>query len=312
MLANNMFIILNNRPDRLGSNLTWYIMQIVYAHHNGYFVHYHGSPHDSSIFVQAMVEYIDKYNYALGEKLGNHDHLYTEYFIEDSDQDWPGNNMKVCHTIQCDLLSYFKKHIYPDFSNILFEMIRESTQIFDSLSVVPFKKTIAVHLRLDDVVNRVPYNGLYSTMYYRERLERGEIGIDLENERIFFENRGIQIPGWGREYNPYDCQAPISEDLVTHYINMAREKYPTHEVVIVTSPLSTTTLPYQVIQSSNTDTDLLILAKADVLICSKSLFCFTSVYFSEATEIFIPMWGHIAGTGLTSQYDHTDNTTYLY
>ena len=132
------------------------------------------------------------------------------------------------------------------------------------------------------------------------------------NERIFFERRGIEVPGWNRDYNPYDCQAPIPEKLVQHYIDMACKKYPTHEVVIVTSPLSTTTLPYHVIQSSNTDTDLLILAKADVLICSKSLFCFTSVYFSEATEIFIPMWGHIAGTGLTSQYDHTENTTYLY
>ena len=306
-----MFIILNNRPDRLGSNLTWYIMQIIYAHHKQYFIHYHGSPFESSVFVQSIKQYIDKYNYDLGEKLGSHDHLYTEYFIEKSEQDWPGNNMIVSKEIQCDLVSYFRNYILPDFLHIMKQFLPSPDPVCEATSF-PRAKTIAVHLRLDDVVTRSPYNGIYSTEYYRERLESGSIAIDLEDERRYFERRGISVPGWGREYNPYDCQAPIPEKVIDTYIQLARQKYPDHEVVLVTSPISTPTLPYKIVRSPDTDTDLHILAKADVLICSKSLFCFTAVYFSEATEIFMPMWGHIAGTGLTSKYDATQNITYLY
>lgn len=307
-----MFIILNNRPDRLGSNITWYIMQLIYAHSKQYFVHYHDSPFHSSLFVQAIVKYIDKYNYELGEKLGSHDHLYTEFFIEESQQDWPGNNMKVCSQIQCDMLTYFKEYIYRDLVDILSALISQNQNIISSLKVIPFNQTIAVHLRLDDVINRTCYNGVYSTEYYRNRLDSNNIDIDLQDERDFFLKRGIDIPAWGREYNPYDCQAPISDNLIMYYIGMAQKKYPNHEVIIVTSPSSNTKLPFKVIKSQDMDIDLLILSKADVLICSKSLFCFTSVYFNNATEIFLPMWGHIAGTGLTSKYDKTNNISYLY
>ncbi len=307
-----MFIILNSRTDRLGSNITWYIMQLIYAHYKNYFVHYHDSPFHSSLFVKAMIKYIDKYNYELGEKLGDHDHLYTEFFIEESQQDWPGNNMKVCLQLQCDMLTYFRKHIYSDLANILSELTTECSPVMSQLVSIPFNQTIAVHLRLDDVVNRACYNGVYSSEYYRQRLNSGDVVIDLEDEREFFMRRGINIPGWGRDYNPYDCQAPIADSLIMHYINMAQKKYPNHEVIIVTSPSSNTKLPFKVIKSQDMDIDLLILSKADVLICSKSLFCFTSVYFNSATEIFLPMWGHIAGTGLTSKYDKTKNITYLY
>ncbi len=308
-----MYIILNNRPDRFGSNFTWYIMQIIYAHYKKYFIHYHNdSSFKSSLFVKAMVDYIEKYNYNLGEQLGNHDHMASEYFIEDSQQDWPGNNMKVCKEIHCDLLSYFKKYIYSDFQRLLALRVTRSKDVYENMPQIQFKETIAVHLRLDDVIERQDYNGIFSSQYYREKIESGRVNIDLEDERLFFQQKGISIPGWNREYNPYDCQAPIPEQQVEFYIEMAKKKYPNHDVIIVTSPNSKTNLPYKVIQSPNTDTDLIILSKADVLICSRSLFCFTSVYFSKATEIFLPMWGHIAGTGLTSAYDHNKNITYLY
>ena len=176
-----MFIILNSRPDRLGSNLTWYIMQIVYAHYKKYFIHYHNdSPFSSSLFVQAMIDYIEKYNYNLGETLGNHDHLFTESFIEESQQDWPGNNMIVCNEIHSDLLSYFKEHIYPEFSKLLALRVTRNDAVYRNVVVIPFNKTIAVHLRLDDVVERRDYNGIFSSQYYREKIESGKINIDLE------------------------------------------------------------------------------------------------------------------------------------
>lgn len=308
-----MYIIIDHRSDRLGSNLTWYFMQVIYAHYKQWFIHYHNdSPFSNSIFVKALVMFIDKYNFELGEKLNNHDHLYTEYIIEHSQQDWPGNNMKVCKEIKTDLITYFQKYIFSDYHESLSNLIVQDSTIYSSLSKIPFNQIIAVHLRLDDVIQRKPYNGLYSTEYYRQRLESGNVSIDLEDERIFFQKRGISIPGWNRDYNPYDCQAPIPDFLIEKYIKIAKTKYPNHEIVLVTSPISKTNLPYPIIQSSNTDTDILILSKADVVICSKSLFCFSSIYLSKATEIFLPMWGHIAGTGLTSKYDNKKNITYIY
>jgi len=92
--------------------------------------------------------FIHKYNKALGDELGSHDHLWTEYFVENSQQDWPGNNMKVCKTIKCDLVSYFKKHLYSPMREILDTLIIKKEYAF---SGTEFNKTIAVHLRLDDV-----------------------------------------------------------------------------------------------------------------------------------------------------------------
>lgn len=308
-----MYIIINHRPDRLGSNLTWYFMQVIYAHYKQWFIHYHNdSPFSNSIFMRALVIFIDKYNFELGEKLNNHDHLYTEHMIEDSQQDWPGNNMKVCKEIKTDLITYFQNHIFSEYQEILSKLIVQNSTLYSYLAKIPFNQIIAVHLRLDDVVERKHYNGIYSTEYYRNRLESGNISIDLDDERLFFQKRGIDIPGWNRNYNPYDCQAPIAEHLIEKYIKNAQKKYPTHKVVLVTSPISKTELPYPIIQSADADTDILILSKADVVICSKSLFCFSSLYLSKATEIYLPMWGHIAGTGLTSKYDDRKNITYIY
>ena len=36
-----MYIVLENRPDRMGANLTWYIMQFIHAHFLNCFVHCH-------------------------------------------------------------------------------------------------------------------------------------------------------------------------------------------------------------------------------------------------------------------------------
>ena len=306
-----MYIVLENRPDRMGANLSWYIMQIIYAHKRGWFIHYHGSDYDKSIFFMALRKFVDKYNYDLGERLGSHDHHQTEYMIEHSQQDWPGNNMKVCRDIRCDLLSYFHTHLYDPIRAILDTLLIEHPDILHNISL-DYKKLIAVHVRLDDVVIREPYDGCHSTDYYRSKLNKGNINIDLEEERLFFMQRGIHIQGWGRDYNTHDCQAPIPESTIESYISKARRDYPDHNVVVVTSPVSEVSLPYPIIKSTNPDTDLAILSNANVVICSKSLFCFSTLYFGKAVKRFIPMWGHIAGAGLSSKYDNNTDNVYLY
>ena len=309
-----MYIVLNTRPDRFGSNLSWYIMQLVYAHKNKWFIHYHNSPFDESIFFKAIREYTKIYNFELGEKKGSHDHEWQTYIIDINEQDWPGNNMKVCKCIGQDILSYYHKHIYPILKGCLSSYYIEHIDNFKNINI-DFKKTIAVHMRLDDVMTRSPYDGIYSTQYYRSKLNNDNIAINLEEEKKYFDDHYfLHIPGSGRHYNPYDCQAPIPEDIVQRYIDLIKQKYPYHDVVIVTSPngKETVKLPYKVISNNNIDVDLYILSKADVILCSKSLFCFSALYFGQARERFIPMWGHIAGTGLTTKYDKNDTCTYLY
>ena len=302
-----MFIILVGRPDRMGATFTWYLMQIIYAHYHKWFIH-GGVLFDNSIFMQMISMFIDKYNKALGDELGSHDHLWTEYFVEDSQQDWPGNNMKVCKKIECDLVSYFKTHLYSQMRDILDTLIIKKEYAF---SGTDFKKTIAVHLRLDDVSTRPDYNGMISTEYYRDKINTGSINIDLEDERRYFERRGIAIGGWGRYYNTHDCQAPIAEDRIQGFINLAAAKYPEHQIVVVASPIGDVNLPYPTIRNKDADMDLTFLCNCDVVICSRSLYCFSAVYLGKATEIFLPMWGHIAGTGLMSKYDKNTHITYL-
>jgi hypothetical protein len=304
-----MFVILVGRPDRMGATFTWYIMQIIYAHYHKWFIHdSSGILFGNSIFMQMISTFIHKYNKKLGDELGSHDHLWTEYFVENSEQDWPGNNMKVCKKIECDLVSYFNKHLYSEMREILDTLIVKKEYVFPNID---FKKTIGVHLRLDDVSTRHDYNGMLSSEYYRDKLNAGNIKINLEEERRYFERRGISIGGWGRHYNTQDCQAPIAENRIQEFITLAKVKYPDYNVVIVASPIGDVNLPYPTIRNTDADTDLAFLCNCDVVICSRSLYCFSSVYLGKATEIFLPMWGHIAGTGLMSKYDKNTHITYL-
>ena len=95
-------------------------------------------------------------------------------------------------------------------------------------------------------------------------------------------------------------------------IDKAQEKYPQHEVIIVASPSGNEIrLPYKCIRSNDQDFDLFLLCNCNVLIGSRSLFCFSSTYLGFAQDIYIPMWGHIAGTGLTTKYDEA-NLNYWY
>jgi len=316
-----MYIHLINRPDRMGANLTWFIMQIIYAHHHKYFIHYDYVEFSHSPFVKMIIDYIAVYNSELEiqQQVSVGEHGERKDWIEFSAQDWPGNNMIVCRDIQQDLVSYFKKHLYE-------KMIPHTTAFsFASLNnslIKDPKKTICVHLRLDDVKDRMDYEGIFSTTYYRTKLNEGRINIDLHEEHLYGLSQGIWMPGWGRHYNPYDCQAPIAEHKVQRVIEEAKQKYPEHEVVIMASPLQ---LPqgqeqwndslfskYTFVGSDDPSQDLYWMCQCDVLICSRSLFCFSAVYLGSATEYYLPMWGHIAGTGLTSKYDKNEGLIHYW
>jgi hypothetical protein len=296
-----MYIALVNRPDRMGANLTWYIMQIIYAHHHKHFIHCYELEFNDSMFIQTVRNYVDWYNIELANQVGSYDHGNRLHWVQVNQQDWPGNNMLVCKEVGVDLITYFKTHLYSKFREIL---EKHASRIWVNSGTF-CKKIIGVHLRLDDVSSREDYDGSISAEYYREKLNSGNIEINLQEEHEFGEKKGVYIPSWGRTYNKYDCQAPIPENRVQKIIDKAREKYPDHEVIVVASPKGNISLPYQCIRSDNIDEDLYYLCNSDVLICSRSLYCFASVYLGKAKEIYLPLWGHIVGTGLTTKYDNT-------
>ena len=162
---------------------------------------------------------------------------------------------------------------------------------------------------------RGPYPGKPGCEYYKNKLETGNTKIDLEEESSFFYEKGFYCPGWNRHFNPFDCQAPIQHENLIEYIDIAKKDYPDHELIIVTSPTSKVDSrldKYRIIKNNDTDLDLYILSQCDVIITSKSLFCFSSLYFGNHRTKFIAMWGHIVGTGITTKYDRQTNNMYLY
>ena len=91
--------------------------------------------------------------------------------------------------------------------------------------------------------------------------------------------------------------------------------FPRHNLIIVTSPSSKVDeelKKYRIITNEDPDVDLYILSQANVIIGSKSLFCFSSFYFGNRHMKIIPIWGHIIGTGITTKYDFQSNNVYLY
>lgn len=309
-----MFIRIITRPDRMGANFTWYIMQIIYAHFHNYYILCEHLKYEDSAFVKAVRLWIEAYNSKYEEENGKFvvEENQLKRWIEDSHQDWPGNNMIVCKAIGCDLITYFKRHIYPDFKPILEQTARDIGYLLEHT-----EKTICIHLRLEDVTERFDYDGSHCATYYANKLNTGKISINIDEELQWGSERGIGIQGYGRNYSAYDCQAPISKEKLRPVVEEVLKKYPDHRILVVSSPSSSdfldgiTEKEYTNISSEDPSIDLWTLCQADVLICSRSLFCFSALYCGNAKDIYVPMWGHIAGTGLTSKYDNT-NLHYFY
>lgn len=299
-----MYIKLIQRPDRMGANLTWYFMQLIYAHYHNYFVKIDEIKYENSIFMKAIVVWTNRYNSNI-ESTQNRiiDNEIHVNWIQDSQQDWPGNNMIVCKEIGCDLITYFRRHIYEEYREILGKIA--SIEKYPLLENA--KKTICIHLRLDDVTDRFDYDGHHSTLYYSWKLDTDNIKIDLNEEVEWGHQCGVHMQGYGRHFNSYDCQAPLSKDKLKPIIDDVTKLYPHHRIVVISSPKGQIDLPedckYEHICSTDPSLDLWFLCQADVLICSRSLFCFSAVYCGKSIDTYVPMWGHIAGTGLTSKYD---------
>jgi hypothetical protein len=284
-----MSILLFDRGDRLGSNISNYLAQIFYAHKKKYIINFRKNgkasyQYYSSIFVRLLFDFIDQHNADLKKK----EEEEEEYKFEEE-----GNYIltiaHVLQTIECDYFTYFQKHVY---SHIM------TSNIYNH-NIVPFdvNKTILVHLRLDDMAYFPDYDGSTCANYYKQRLE--------SKERCDF----IRV-------NNNNSQSPLSKQKIENIINLAKSKYTDHEVILLTSPMSNTSfLSYPVIKNQDESFDLYLLTICKVVVLSRSTFALCSLLFTDLKEkehVYAPLWGHLVCLGLDSIYDQTDKSKFTY
>jgi hypothetical protein len=94
-----------------------------------------------------------------------------------------------------------------------------------------------------------------------------------------------------------NMQTPLAKNKVELAINQARQKYPQHEVIIVTQPGDyKIDYPYRCICSNDENYDLYLLCNADVLILSRSTFSLSAAFLGTAvsgvaaTVARLPTW----------------------
>ena len=186
---------------------------------------------------------------------------------------------QAVQTIQQDLVSFVHNHTSI---HSLFQPPK-LTLPFDP------KRTILIHLRLDDVADRRDYDGRHCANFYRSRLHSGIDCLDLDAHPIV-----------GHEYNR---QAPLSNEKLQRQIDIVKAIYPHHEVKLLSNPNAKTNLPYELISNENADYDLYLLSVCDVVILSRSTFSLSALLFGKHTAAYIPMWGHFICCGFDTKYD---------
>jgi len=282
------YIIIQNRGlgDRIGSQLMWYICQIIYGHYNSYYIEYNEELYPNSIFTLALKKYIDEYN--TNKIKGD----YINIIDPNSDNNWCKLNSKVVTIIKTDLINYFKQYLFK-IRNFIDEyaLIKKYAINFN-----PYQ-TILVHLRLDDVNfdNRIDYDGSFSLNYYANKIN--STNFDYSDETQYYINNGII-----KDYDLYNCQAPIMDNKIESIINKIKIKHPKYKVLIVTSPIGKVTLNYPIIRSNDPSEDLFYLCNCEIVILSRSTFSLTSLYLSRAKEFWIPTWGYVSSIGLKTNY----------
>jgi hypothetical protein len=147
-------LLLIPRVDRLGTNLINYVSQIIHAYNNNWFIKYDPNmSYNNSIFVKCLMEYIDLYNETL-------ERMYSDKVIEETEEIIICREHDVNYTtaftvmhIQCDLITYFKKYIFPITRNInqlyiqpefLIVSYNEANESFDTIDIQPIILKITI------------------------------------------------------------------------------------------------------------------------------------------------------------------------
>ena len=103
-----MYIILKDRGDRLGANITNYISQIIYAYHNKYFIIYNRNMrYNDSIFIKILFDIIDEYNKNIEKNM--------DIEIKFPDDDYFRSISYALHDVKCDYVTFFKNYIFSKY-----------------------------------------------------------------------------------------------------------------------------------------------------------------------------------------------------
>lgn len=284
-----IFLKMLDRCDRLGTNLINYVSQMIHAYNNHYFILYDSDiNYADSIFVKSLTDFIQLYNQTLQEKYANI--LESEELIICNDSDLNYTTSLTVRHLKSDLISYFKQYLYK------YIRPRFESWALEKNYSIPFdpKKTILVHLRLEDVMTWPNYDGRVCCSHYAWFINNDE---------------KCQWSCFGWKYNK---QTPMPTQTIQYQIDDALLKYPGYEVVIITSPGNYGTgFSYRSIRSDDESLDLYLLCNSEVIILSRSNFSLSSLFFGIAKEVYVPMWGHLACIGPCTKYDNC-NFNYFY
>lgn len=283
------FIYIISNGDRLGGNLSFHIAYIFYAH---YFKlplkYYNTNPYDNSIFMMALKKFIENYNKTTDLKNKN---KLLEYNYK---LGWYGIQAQTLFTIKIDYITYFKKHLYETKKYLQEFALQKNYNIpFDP------KKTILIHLRLNDV--RGDYPGSCRPIW-----PTGTHETCNNVYRDFIDNNEFYKCNTECEYR----QAPIDKKTLFNLIEKAKIKYPDREIIIITSPGENLNLPYKIISNKDESLDLYLLCNSEIIITSRSTFGFMPLLFGIVKEAWVPKWCHFAMFGLTTKFDKNTNINF--
>ena len=288
-----MNFLLLERCDLLGANITSYIAQILYAHHNNYFIVFGKEKEQyryyNSFFVKILFNYISQHNAKLQNTLEYNPNTNPHYFTNIND--YITTTTDVLRSIRTDFISGWYKDIYnyikTDFTNV------------GSSYNIPFdvNNTILVHLRLGDVAGRPDYDGSICSNYYKNKIKN--------DEHCFCQF-----------FDTINNQAPLSKPKMDYIISKATSEFPGYKVILITAPGSDTSFlqyDYEVITSPDENIDLLYLTMCKVTILSRSTFALSSTFFNEnKIKTYIPLWGHFVCCGLDTIHDKNDPSKIEY
>jgi len=290
-----MYINLFGSSDRLGGNIGDMVSQIIYAIHNNYYIMYnrdhirvynsYNQSYNSTIFLQTLFDIIDDHN----SKIDNIDMSHeVDLAASTHFSVW----VKTLLNVGVDFFTYFKQNIYYD--KFLESFKKRGIEKGYEIPFDP-KKTILIHLRLEDVKNRPDYDGSICSKHFKDYIENGNIPDE------FFDSE------FKKNYPNNNCQAPLNPIKIQKIIDEILLHKPNHEVIIVTNPGEyIEELPYRYISNSDECYDLFLLSNCDTLVLSRSNFALSSLFFGTPNDVYLPLWGHMSCFGLNTVYDKTN------
>ena len=273
-------------PSRLGSNLLLWISSLIYADHNNIKIEYNIDSliYGYNIFTTPILEYINQHNSNINEN--------TNAVNISLNNDFYNFLSIVVLNIKSDVISYFRskllERIKPSLNNLFHK--NNYTLCYDK------DNTIVVHLRLDDVSERIDYDGKISSECYINKI-----------------NNDIPVHNSDLDYY-INTQSPLSVDKIQKQIDNALKIYKNYEVIIIASSEPkdyVINLPYRIIRNNTPEYDLFLLCNAKVLILSRSTFALMGCLLGNYEKAYVPLWGLFVGVGLGTKYDNT-NLSYFY